>query len=43
MSCPSCAQSMTALAEHDVVLDACVHCGSVWLDEGEAEAFSSTS
>ena len=40
--CPQCQHEMVALFENEVVLDACGHCGAIWLDEGEADRFLST-
>jgi Zn-finger nucleic acid-binding protein len=37
MNCPACKNAMITLELADVEIDHCVHCGGIWLDEGELE------
>ena len=35
MYCPLCAQALTPVERQGIEIDYCVHCGGMWLDNGE--------
>lgn len=35
MNCPRCANDLTEVMKHGVVIDICSSCGGMWLDKGE--------
>lgn len=38
--CPRCKVNMEKLKKGDVILDVCLKCGGMWLDNGEIEKLS---
>ncbi len=37
MRCPKCGEPLEATLERQVMIDACLGCGGIWLDKGEWE------